>query len=69
MPSDAQFGLFDVLRLMACHPSVAPTASAERRASQERQPMDDGRRRGRRLLHAVSARGIAARLCRSSTKR
>jgi len=69
MPNDARFGLFDVLRLMACHPSVAPMASDERRTDRESQPADDKRRRWCKLLRATSAHEIAASLSRPSARK
>lgn len=56
MGNDGAFGLLEVLRLMACHPSAA-MASTERCADRARRSGNDMRRHERPLLVALSDLG------------
>ena len=59
MGNDGAFGLLEVLRLMACHPSAA-MALTEWCADRERRSGNDMRRRERPLLVALSGLGRVA---------
>jgi hypothetical protein len=63
MGNDGAFGLLEVLRLMACHPSAA-MASTEWCANRERRSGNDMRRYERPLLVALSGLGRVSRFLR-----
>jgi hypothetical protein len=63
MGNDGAFGLLEVLRLMACHPSAA-MASTERCADRERRSGNDVRRHERPLLVVLSGVGRVSRVLR-----
>jgi len=64
MGNDGAFGLLEVLRLMAYHPSAAAMASAERCADRERRPGNDTRRHERPLPVVLSGLGRASGVLR-----
>lgn len=65
MGNDGAFGLLEVLRLMACHPSAA-MASTERCADRARRSGNDMRRHERPLLVVLSGLGRVSRVLRWS---